>query len=55
MPIPFLLAGLTAGAAVVGLGAQMSAKDVNEKAQRLAKAAEDLYNDSKATLDDFKK
>lgn len=55
MPIPFLLAGLTAGAAVVGLGAQMSAKDVNEKAQRLAKAAEDLYNDSKATLDEAQK
>lgn len=55
MPIPFLLAGLTAGAAVVGLGAQMSAKDVNEKAQRLAKAAEDLYNDSKATLNEAQK
>lgn len=52
MPIPAILAGLaTAGAAALGIGAQMDAKETNEKAQTLAEDAKSLYDESKRSLE----
>jgi len=52
MPIPAILAGLAAaGAALLGVGAQMDAKDTNERAQKIADEAKSLYNDSKRSLE----
>lgn len=51
MPIPFLLAGLAVGAGVLGVGGHISAKDTNERAQRLSEDAQDLYNSAKHSLE----
>lgn len=51
MPIPFLLAGLGLAAGAIGVGGHMSAKETNEQAQSLAQSAQDLYNDSKESLE----
>lgn len=51
MPIPFLLAGLSAVAGLAGLGGHMSAKEMNEKAQNISMEAQELYNASKASLE----
>ena len=52
MPIPAILAGLAAaGAAALGIGAQMDAKETNEKAQTLAEDAKSLYDESKRSLE----
>lgn len=52
MPIPAILAGLAAvGAAAVGIGAQVDAKDTNEQAQSIANDAQNLYNEAKHSLE----
>lgn len=51
MPIPLLLAGLGVAAGVIGAGGHLSAKETNEKAQRRAEAAQELYNDAKHSLE----
>ena len=51
MPIPFLLAGLGVAAGVIGAGGHISAKDTNEKAQRISEDAQYLYNSSKTSLE----
>ena len=51
MPIPLLLAGLGAAAGLIGIGGHLSAKETNEKAQRIASDAKDLYNSSKTSLE----
>ncbi|MDD6402359.1 MAG: NINE protein [Lachnospiraceae bacterium] len=52
MPIPFLLAGLGVAAGVIGASGHISAKETNEKAQRISEDAQDLYNRSKASLEE---
>lgn len=51
MPIPFLLAGLGVAAGVIGAGGHLSAKETNERAQRVSQDAQDLYNNAKHTLE----
>ncbi|GAA0790203.1 hypothetical protein [Hathewaya limosa] len=51
MPIPFLLAGLGIAAGVLGAGGHLSAKETNEKAQRVSQDAQDLYNNAKYSLE----
>ncbi len=51
MPIPFLLAGLGVAAGVIGAGGHLSAKETNERAQRLSEEAQDLYNSAKYSLE----
>lgn len=52
MPIPAILAGLAAtGAAALGIGAQIDAKETNERAQALAEDAQSLYDRSKRSLE----
>lgn len=51
MPIPFLLAGLAVGVGVLGVGGHISAKDTNERAERLSEDAQDLYNSAKHSLE----
>lgn len=52
MPVPAILAGLAAaGAAALGVGAQMSAKDKNELAQKIADESKKLYDNSKLSLE----
>lgn len=51
MPIPILLAGLGVGAALLGAGGHLSAKETNEKAQRISEEAESMYNDAKESLE----
>lgn len=53
MPLPAILAGFAAaGAAALGIGAQMDAKETNERAQQLANKAQSLYNSSKRSLEE---
>lgn len=51
MPIPILLVGLGVAAGVVGAGGHLSAKDTNERAQRISQNAQDLYNEAKYSLE----
>ncbi len=51
MPIPFLLAGLGIAAGVIGAGGHLSAKETNEKAQRVSESAQELYNNAKYSLE----
>ncbi|MBU5488796.1 hypothetical protein KQI77_11720 [Clostridium sp. MSJ-8] len=51
MPIPFLLGALAVGAGVLGAGGHLSAKETNERAQRVAEDAQDLYNSAKRSLE----
>lgn len=51
MPIPFLLAGLGIAAGVIGAGGHLSAKETNEKAQRVSENAQELYNNAKYSLE----
>lgn len=51
MPIPFLLAGLGVAAGVIGAGGHLSAKETNEKAQKISDDAQLLYNNAKASLE----
>ena len=51
MPIPFLLAGLGVAAGVIGAGGHLSAKETNERAQRISEEAQDLYNAAKHSLE----
>lgn len=51
MPIPFLLAGLGVTAGIIGAGGHISAKETNEKAQRVSEDAQELYNNAKAILE----
>lgn len=51
MPIPFLLAGLGIGAAILGAGGHISAKETNEKAQKISGEAKSLYNSAKYSLE----
>ena len=55
MPIPFLLAGLGVAAGVLGAGGHLSAKETNERAQRVAEDAQELYNDAKRSLETSRK
>lgn len=48
MPLPLLL-GL--GAAAIGIGGHLSAKETNEKAQELADEAKEMYDSAKESLD----
>ncbi len=52
MPIPFLLAGLGMAAGVLGVGGHLSAKETNEKAQRISQDAQELYNNAKYSLEE---
>lgn len=51
MPIPILLAGLGVAAGVIGAGGHLSAKETNERAQRVSQKAQNLYNDAKHELE----
>lgn len=51
MPIPFLLAGLGVAAGVIGAGGHLSAKEANERAQRVSQDAQELYNNAKHALE----
>jgi len=51
MPIPFLLAGLGVVAGVIGAGGHLSAKETNERAQRISQDAQNLYNNAKYSLE----
>ena len=51
MPIPILLAGLGVAAGVIGAGGHLSAKETNERAQRVSQKAQNLYNDAKYELE----
>ena len=51
MPIPFLLAGLGVAAGVIGAGGHFSAKETNERAERVSLDAQELYNNAKQTLE----
>lgn len=52
MPLPVIIAGLAAvGAAALGVGAQVDAKETNERAKSLAIDAQSLYEDAKHSLD----
>lgn len=51
MPIPFLLGALGVAAGVVGAGGHLSAKETNESAQGISEKAQELYNDSKRSLE----
>lgn len=51
MPIPFLLAGLGVAAGVIGVGGHLSAKETNERAQRISEDAQELYNNAKYSLE----
>lgn len=54
MPIPFLLAGLGLGAAVLGVGGHLSAKETNERAQQITEDAQRRYNNAKRLLENAK-
>ncbi|MBP3476660.1 MAG: hypothetical protein J6K48_10120 [Lachnospiraceae bacterium] len=49
MPIPFLVAAGVAG--IIGVGGHISAKDTNEKAERISRDAQSLYNEAKESLE----
>lgn len=51
MPIPFLLAGLGVAAGVIGAGGHLSAKETNERAQRISENAQELYQSAKHSLE----
>lgn len=51
MPIPFLLAGLGVAAGVIGAGGHLSAKETNDRAQRISKNAQEIYNNAKHSLE----
>lgn len=51
MPVPILLAGLGVGAALLGAGGHLSAKETNERAQSLSEDARELYNNAKSSLE----
>lgn len=51
MPIPFLIAGLGVAAGVLGAGGHINAKKTNERAQKRAQEAQDLYNSAKDSLE----
>lgn len=51
MPIPFLLAGLGVAAGVIGAGGHLSAKETNERAQRISQDAQELYDNAKHALE----
>lgn len=51
MPIPFLVAGLGVAAGIIGAGGHLSAKDTNEKAQKISQDAQNLYNNEKYLLE----
>lgn len=51
MPIPFLLAGLGVAAGVIGAGGHLSAKETNERAQRISENAQEIYNNAKHSLE----
>lgn len=50
MPIPFLLAGLGVAAGVLGASGHLSAKETNERAQRISQDAQELYDNAKRSL-----
>lgn len=51
MPVPFILGALGVAAGVIGAGGHLSAKETNEKAQRISDEAQKLYNNSKYSLE----
>lgn len=51
MPVPLLLAGLGVAAGVIGAGGHLSAKETNERAQRISENAQELYNNAKHSLE----
>lgn len=55
MPLPLLLAGAAAAAALLGIGGHASAKEINEKAQELIQLAQKEYNDAKLSLEKAEK
>lgn len=52
MPIPFILTGLGVVAGVLGAGGHLSAKETNEKAQRVMRNAQELYECAKESLEE---
>ena len=50
MPIPVILAGL---GIALGASGHAEAKETNEKAQKLAKKAQELYDTSKEKLENY--
>lgn len=51
MPIPILLAGLGVAAGALGAGGHLSAKETNERAQKISQDAQNLYNSAKHSLE----
>lgn len=54
MPIPLLLAGAAAVAGAVGLAGHKDAKETNERAERMCLEAQELYEDTKVSLNKSK-
>ena len=52
MPLPFIVAAGVAVAGIVGAGGHLCAKDTNEKAQKVAKEAQELYEYAKHSLEE---
>lgn len=55
MPIPIILAGLGVAAGVIGAGGHISAKQTNERAQKVMEDAQNLYSNAKYSLEKEKK
>lgn len=51
MPLPIIIAGLAGVAAAVGIGAQMDAKETNQRAQQIASDAQNMYDNAKQSLE----
>ena len=51
MPIPIILAGLGVAAGALGAGGHLSAKETNERAQKISQDAQNLYNRAKYSLE----
>lgn len=51
MPLPFILGGLAVAAGVLGAAGHSVAKEDNERAQRIARDAEELYDNAKESLE----
>lgn len=51
MPLPFILGAIGVGSAILGAAGHAVAKEDNEKAQSIAQKAENLYTESKKSLE----
>lgn len=51
MPFPFLIGAAVIGAGLAGIGGHLSAKETNEKAQKIANEAKEKFEKAKANLE----